>query len=396
MSYLSSFIKGLAAIIILLFTSGFLNPDDAALIDMVQKRPMPIEEKELIRRLNPPKNVRSVYLTTSSFASERGDEMIRQLIESGGNAIVVDVEHGGGRLAFEPKNEWLRQLNPGSTLLNDFSARIQKLHEQGIYVIARLVVFNDPFMAARKPEWRIANKWGGLFDANWLDPSKQEVQSYNLYVMQELAEMGFDEIQLDYIRFPAANHSQLDYHYDESRFTRVEVINDFLSKARRVADYYDVRLSADVFGVIVWGDVDWRGIGQDPKTIPDYLDFIYPMTYPSHYSPGFYQHSNPWGAPYDIIYHSIDRFVKAADGRAQIRIWVQGFPLKIPQFGTWFIEEQIRAAFDAGATGFAIWSPGNYYTLSWPAISVEAPVKACVMDDNWNCITYDLQAYKGR
>ena len=212
-----------------------------------------------------------------------------------------------------------------------------------------------------------------MYDYRWLDPSKPGVQNYNLYIMQEVAKLGFDEIQFDYIRFPAANHSQLNYHYDESNFSRTDVINDFLKKAREVADDNNIQLSVDVFGGIVWGDVDWRIVGQNPYEIAKYVDAIYPMTYPSHVSPGYYGHNNPWGAPYGFVYNSIQRFVEKAEGNAEIRTWIQGFPLKISRFGTWFMKDQIKASFDAGATGFTIWSPGNRYTYSWPAFALDPP-----------------------
>ena len=132
-------------------------------------------------------------------------------------------------------------------------------------------------------------------------------------------------------------------------------------------------MSVDVFGGIVWGDVDWRIVGQNPSEIAKYVDAIYPMTYPSHVNPGYYGHTNPWGAPYNFVYNSIQKFVEKAEGNAEIRTWVQGFPLKISRFGTWFMEDQIKASFNAGATGFTIWSPGNRYTYSWPAFALEPP-----------------------
>lgn len=331
------------------------------------------EKTESIKpdKIKAPNPIKGIYLTADTMGNKWGMQIIENLIANGGNAVVVDIEHGGGLLAFEPKNEFLKSLNPGRKTLNHLPEVINELHQKGIYVIARQVVFNDPYMGARKPEWRIKNRWGGYYKSEWLDPSMAGVQNYNLYTMIEVAKMGFDEIQFDYIRFPATNHLSLDYHYDENKFSRPDVINDFLKKARRVADDYGVALSVDVFGAIVWGGVDWKIVGQDAEEMAKYVDAIYPMTYPSHVSPGYYGHNNPYGAPYDFIYNSIQRFVEKVDGNAEIRTWVQGFPLKIPAFGTWFMEEQIKASFDAGATGYTIWSPGNIYTLSWPALALE-------------------------
>ncbi|MBU1018138.1 putative glycoside hydrolase [Patescibacteria group bacterium] len=359
------------------------HPEDDSTTNASQEAEGPKEEESpenlepkkendvIVSRMKTPKNVKSIYITVGTIASDYGWELIDKLIESGGNAVVIDIEHGGGLLAFTPKNEYLTSINPGSTLLDHFPEIIDKLHKKGLYVIARQVVFNDPYVGSRKPEWRIQNKWGGLYDYRWLDPSKPGVQNYNLYIMQEVANLGFDEVQFDYIRFPAAAHQTLDYYYDEEKFSRTDVINDFLSKARRLADDHDIQLSVDVFGAIVWGNVDWKIVGQDPVEIAKYVDAIYPMTYPSHVSPGYYGYTNPWGAPYGFVHDSIKNFVEKADGNAEIRTWVQGFPLRINGFGTWFMNDQIKATYDAGGAGFAIWSPGNRYSYSWPSFGIE-------------------------
>lgn len=323
----------------------------------------------------PPKNIKGIYLTAESASSKYGAEQIDNLVKNGGNAVVIDIQHGGGLIAFTPKTSFLKELNPGSKTLDGLPKLIKELHKKGVYVIARQVVFNSPYLGTKKSEWRISNKWGGLFDYRWLDPSKPGVQIYNLYLMREAAEMGFDEIQFDYIRFPTTNHSSLDYFYDETKFTRSEVLVDFLKKAARVADFYNIKLGVDVFGAIVWGDVDWKIVGQDPSEIAKVVDVIYPMTYPSHVSPGYYGFKNPWGDPYSFVNGSIANFVKKSNGNAEIRTWVQGFPLKTPNFGTWYMEAQVNATFDAGGTGFVIWSPGNKYGYSWPALSIEPEEK---------------------
>lgn len=310
-------------------------------------------------------NVRGIYLTAYTVSTNRFPELIEQLIESGGNAVVMDIELGGGQLAFVPENEFLRGINPGSET-NDYRSIIDDLHTKGLYVIARQVVFNDPYISARRPDWRIGYKWwDGLYDYRWLDPSKPGVQYYNLMIMEEAAKLGFDEIQFDYIRFPAANHSALEYAYDEKKFSTCDIINHFLKRARIVADKYNVALSVDTFGGIVWGDVDWRVIGQKVDDIAKIVDAIYPMTYPSHYSPGFYGYYNMNSEPYDIVHDTIIRFVEKASGNAEIRPWIQGFPLKAYDFGEKYIADQIQAGYDAGATGFSVWSPGNIYTHSW-------------------------------
>ncbi|MDH5596980.1 MAG: putative glycoside hydrolase [Candidatus Peregrinibacteria bacterium] len=318
-------------------------------------------------------SLRGIYITASTAASPHFKEIIDALIQSGGNAVVIDVEVSGGRLAFIPESEYLASINPGDPLLSNLKTIIKELHDKDIYVIARQVIFNDPYTAARKPEWRIRYTWGDLFDGRWMDPSHPEAQDYNLLITREVAEMGFDEIQYDYIRFPDEYHHNLDYHYDETQQERWEIINNFLARAKAVTEEYDVKLSVDVFGAAVWGNIDWTLVGQNISEIAKNVDAIYPMTYPSHVSPGYYGFTNPYGDPYTFIRESIKRFEEEAAGNAEIRTWVQGFPLRIPNFGSWFVKEQVRGTYDAGARDFIIWSPGNKYSVSWSSLGMLPP-----------------------
>ena len=318
-------------------------------------------------------SIRGIYITADTAASAHFWELVDALTASGGNAVVMDIESSGGQLAFIPESAYLTTINPGSTKLANLKSIIKKLHQRDIYVIARQVVFNDPYTAARKPEWRIHYSDGSLFDGRWLDPSHPEVQAYNLIITREVAKLGFDEIQYDYIRFPDGYHRGLDYYYDENLQKRWEVINDFLAKAHEITAEYGIKLGMDVFGATIYGNVDWDLVGQYIPEVAKNVDVIYPMTYPSHISPGYNGFQNPYGDPYSFIYDAIGKFIAAAAGNAEIRTWVQGFPLRIPNFGPWFVQEQVRGTYDAGANDFVIWSPGNSYSNSWSSLGMIPP-----------------------
>jgi|GEM_PF-2150255 len=315
-------------------------------------------------------SVRGIYVTAETASSKNFLSLIDKLIASGGNAIVMDIELSGGQLAFIPEDEYLSSVNPGSTKLSNLKSLIKELHQKDVYVIARQVVFNDPYAGNKKPEWQIKYKGGGYFDYRWLDPSNPEVQNYNLLITREAAKLGFDEIQYDYIRFPAKNHSLLEYAYDENTQERWQVINEFLKKAKLVTNEYKIKLGVDVFGATIWGDVDWNNVGQYIPEIAKTVDVIYPMTYPSHVSPGYNGFKNPYGDPYTFIKATIAKFEAASAGNAEIRTWVQGFPLKIPNFGRWFVEAQVKGTYDAGANDFVVWSPGNIYGSSWSSMKL--------------------------
>jgi hypothetical protein len=318
-------------------------------------------------------SLRGIYITAHTAASDHFWELIDALKASGGNAVVIDIELSGGQLAFIPESAYLTSINPGSTKLDKLRYMIKELHRQDIYVIARQVVFNDPYTAFRKPEWRIHYKGGGTYDYRWLDPSHPEAQTYNLAITREVAKLGFDEIQYDYIRFPDGYHYGLDYYYDETTTERWEVINDFMKKAHEITQEYEIDLGMDVFGATIYGDLDWTLVGQYIPEVAKNVDVIYPMVYPSHISPGYNGFYNPYRAPYAFIYDSIGKFIKAVDGNAEIRTWVQGFALRIPNYGSWFVEEQVQGTYDAGANDFMIWNARNSYGTSWSSLGMIPP-----------------------
>lgn len=320
------------------------------------------------------KSIRGIYVTVYTMTTSYFDELVDALLAAGGNTIVMDIELSGGQLAFLPENESLANLNPGSDTLDNLGAIVKDLHNKGIYVIARQVVFNDPYMGQRKPEWRIKYKNSDtLFDHRWLDASNPEVQHYNLLTTEELAKFGFDEIQYDYIRFPDGWNTDVDYYFDETQQEKWQIINNFLAEAHKLTSKHGIKLGIDVFGATIWGDVDWKIVGQYIPELAKNVDVIYPMTYPSHVNPGYYGFQNPWGDPGSFVRESIKRFNEASDGNAEIRTWIQGFPLKSDNFGDWYVQAQVKGTYDAGSDGWVIWSPGNRYGYSWSSMGMLPP-----------------------
>ncbi len=331
-----------------------------------------------------PETIKGIYMTVSTYANEeRRNALLDQMIASGGNALTIDIEHSGGQLAFIPKNEQLLELNPGKDTI-DLKEMVETLHDKGIYVIARDVVFNDPYMNRRKPEWRIKDRWGGLWGGEgnlWLDPSKPGAQNYNLMVIQELVEAGVDEIQLDYIRFPSTVLHYLDFHFDEENFNRGDIITDFLKKAYAITQEANVELGVDVFGAAIWGNVDWKIVGQNIEQLSPYVDVIYPMTYPSHVSPGYYGFYDVYYEPYNFVHESTKKFFEASNKEAdpeieasedvstEIRPWVQGFAWRVV-FNEDYVNRQVEAGYDGGANGYMIWNAQNNYHVSWPSFGI--------------------------
>ena len=126
----------------------------------------------------------------------------------------------------------------------------------------------------------------------------------------------------------------------------------------------------DMFGIVIWQrDVDVLVVGQDISKLKPYVDIISPMLYPSHFSKGFSGIKNPADDPYLFVYDGIKRMKDLVGDEVVIRPWLQAFPLHVTKgFGPGYIETQIKAALDAGATGWLLWSPENRYNYSFEAM----------------------------
>jgi hypothetical protein len=254
-----------------------------------------------------------------------------------------------------------------SKAIGDIKALLAELKAQGIYRIARIVVFKDDRLAGVRTDLATKGPGGGLWRDReglaWSDPFQREVRDYNIDLAVEAASNGFDEIQFDYVRFPDAKG--LVFAGPSTKEARVRAIEDFLAEARRRLTPYNVFLSADVFGYVCW-NVDDTGVGQVLKTLAHELDYVSPMLYPSSFQFGIPGYRNPVQHPYEIVYESLSR----AESRtglpgSRFRPWLQAFQdyaYDHRRFGAAEIRAQIRAAEAAGSNGWMLWNPHNVYS----------------------------------
>jgi hypothetical protein len=202
-----------------------------------------------------------------------------------------------------------------------------------------------------------------------MDPAHPAVRDYNLGLAAELARAGVDEIQFDYVRYPTNGWRRSDEAtIEEAALMRREAINGFLAAARDSLDAYDVRISADLFGIMAWGSLgDLALTGQDVADIAGLVDVICPMIYPSHFGPGFEGRRRPGDDPEYFISEGVRRFREMAAGRAEVRPWLQAFSYRVTDFGGPYIATQIVSARAAGGRGWSLWNPGCRYE---PALEV--------------------------
>lgn len=255
---------------------------------------------------------------------------------------------------------------------------MKELDDRGIYTIARVVVFKSPKYALAHPDRAIIHRASGKPFSNrdgsiWASPFDRDLWDYNVGVAREAVAHGFDEIQFDYVRFPASAENRLDASLDyrnENLESKTAAIQGFLKFAYGELAPMGAYVSADVFGWTATAVTD-VGIGQQWEAITSVVDYICPMIYPSHYGPGIFGFDVPDAHPYGTVYASVMDGIernKNAYTPAVIRPWIQDFTAPwvkgYIRYGYDEILAQVRALEDAGIDEYIFWNAGNRYTTS--------------------------------
>ncbi len=331
-----------------------------------------------------PETVKAVYVTSWSASRE---SYIDYLIDIAGsteiNGVVIDIKDWSGYVAYDSAVPEVEKYKAKSIRIKDISSLIDKLHKEGIYVIARITVFQDPVLAKARPDLAIHSKnklsalgvfsfstlWLDNSGLAWIDPSAKESWDYNIAIAKEAVELGFDEINFDYIRFPSdGNLKDINFPLWDQSAPKHLVMKDFFGYLRQ--ELPDVKLSIDLFGLSTV-NFDDLGIGQIIEDSFEYFDYICPMVYPSHYARGFLGYQNPAAYPYEVVKYSMDSafkrlsiFSQLKKTNARLRPWLQDFNLGAV-YDAGMVRAQIEAVYDSTKddfTGFMLWNSSNVYT----------------------------------
>ena len=337
--------------------------------------------------LPPAVKVKGIYLGAWYIVDkERLDNYIELCETTEVNALVLDVKEDHGYVTF-PVGDGRFPTTP-NIVLGNMGELVEDLKSRGIYTIARVVCFKDPRRAARNPEMALMDssgrQWRDRKDTAWLNPYERDNWEYIAEICHEAARLGFEEIQLDYVRFPADGRLS-DIHYGEAgeEQTRAEVIAEFITFIRDEMLTVGVRTSADVFGIIALSDNDARIIGQELDLLNPALHYISPMIYPSHFANinqnGAGQRINgilfeaPDTQPYEVIYNTLQHFINRRDPTipelAIIRPYLQDFTASylgegmFIEYGPEEVRAQIQAVYDAGLEEWILWSHTSRYNM---------------------------------
>ncbi|MCF8011082.1 MAG: polysaccharide deacetylase family protein [Clostridiales bacterium] len=309
-------------------------------------------------------NARGMHVTYSYASSQqRWKELISLVENTQLNAIQLDVKDESGYIGYDSSVHLAQEIGAAKDYM-PVKEMLQDLRDRGIYSVARIVVSRDPVLAKKKPEYMVKNKGGAPIGGGvWVNPRKQDVVDYNLNLAQEAFEMGFNEVQFDYIRFPEGSDVHTAHYGTEDKRHRVEVITDFFKYAREKIGW-EKRISAAIFGFMGYAQDD-QGIGQRPERLGTYLDYMSPMVYPSHFGRGNYGYSNPNANPYGIVDKSLSDFEELLHPTGcKLRPWLQAFTMGSPQYGREEIQDQINAAQNHDINTWLLWNPGVNYDKS--------------------------------
>ena len=304
--------------------------------------------------------IRGIYLNGYLFNNPSKRESIEKILTNTDvNTLVIDVKTDNGHILFDTEIDEVIYLNNERVKFtkND----LQELREiKDIYLVGRLVVFQDPLFAKVFPDEAVfdsrLNKPYSQNGQFFLDPSSKKVQDYIINIAIESCRLGFDEIQYDYIRYPDSSSKFMQFDTKNDFENRVNNINSFLSKSRQLLHNEGCLLSADTFGYILTNKQD-GGIGQNLETIVENVDFISPMVYPSHYTNGSFGYQNPNEHPYEVITAALTDALDRGVDKDKIRPFLQGF---------WHSNEDIRNNIKAASDlemDWLIWNILSVYEL---------------------------------
>jgi len=281
------------------------------------------------------------------------------------NSVVIDIKYDRGEIAVENN----KAIQIGSfEKIDDLKEKLEYLKKNNIRAIARIVCFKDNFMG-KSENYKYAVKYtdGTLFyDAAgflWISPYSKEVQAYIVDIAKSAAEMGFDEIQFDYIRFPTDGIKGTLYFPEHNGKNGFDIITSFLKYAYEELKPLSVDISADLYGYTVWFD-SLQYVMQQLENMAQYTDAVYPMVYPSHFSDSLMNRMTYEDRTYQIIFKS-GKYSHSRVSRYGTKtiLYLQDFKWKSSKMGANYVENQIKAAYDSGAEGFILWNPSSEYTF---------------------------------
>jgi len=333
--------------------------------------------RSVVAHVPTPDTLRGLYVNRWAALGRKLNTLIGVAKKTEINALVIDVKDDRGFVLYRSSVPLAREIGADTADGHYMSrsrlrAALDTMLAHDIYPIARIVVAKDPVLARKKLALAIKRKsdrkpWLDKKGNPWLDPHQPAVWQYAVDLAREAHDLGFSEVQFDYVRFPDEKRlvDETVYPLAAGR-KREQVIREQLGFLRDQLKPTGMRVTADVFGYTATDTTD-MGIGQRWEMFVDQVDVVLPMVYPSHFARNSYQIRYPNAHPYKTLDHAFKDMASRSAGitnAAEIIPWYQDFTLGPPRYRAPQIRAQIKAGYDNGLQSWILWNPKSNYTLA--------------------------------
>lgn len=370
----------LAFVAVAVFVAAYkLSPPRFALqyeVESVRAQDVVLQpQKPKAVHLTTPIPVKAVYMS-QCLVSDKAlrDKIVALINDTELNSVVIDVKDYSGRISFVSADLFWSKSVSKTCFARDMFDFVDSLHRDGIYVIGRVTVFQDPYFVSRRSDLAVTRAsdqqmvWKDFKGISYLDPGAREVWDYLIALAREAHDVGFDELNFDYIRFPSdGNMSDIYFPFSEAIINadpehgKELVLQEFFSYLNRELKKDGIIISADLFGMTTT-NTDDLNIGQVLEDALSHFDYVAPMVYPSHYPSGFIGISNPAQKPYEVVKYSMEHAVRRASTTPQkLRPWLQDFNLGAV-YTPDMVRAQMQAVYDSGLNSWMLWNAANRYT----------------------------------
>ena len=344
------------------FSSKLISDLNEELVVLNQEITFLIQQQKFSQFREKHGGVRGIYLNGYHMTNNSKLEIINNILDNTNvNSLVIDVKTDNGHILFDSVNELAVEMSNVRSKYNRETLNTLK-DKNDLYLIGRVVVFQDPLFAKNYPNEAVFDSYrNNIYSQDgqyFIDPGSEKARNYVINIAKEACELGFDEIQFDYIRYPDSNYKYMVFKDENTYDNRIKNINSFLMVAKKEINSLGCFVSADVFGFILTNKFD-GGIGQNLETIIENVDFLSPMVYPSHYSKGSFGYQNPNRNPYGVITSALDDALERGVEEIKLRPFLQGFWHSDAE-----VQENIRAAEDKNLD-WIIWNVSSSYNLGY-------------------------------